>query len=239
MKNLKQKNKLIMVVLLIILFAIILTLTGCGKSSNFSVDEILQYMSDKYGEDFTYIEPIDINQPTASSLSIFVESKNYPNKKIFAKCISSVKSDKKRFCDNFISYIYEDATRDLLTNISTTVYPDAKIRYVVDSTVASSYSDDGKLTFEKYLSRERSSISYTIVLPPEHDSTIYKEELANLCKLFKENKVVCSVTIVYLKDDSQFETFITDGKYDDYNGYKLRGDIRVDQNFDIAFEEWR
>lgn len=87
MKNLKQKNKLIMVVLLIILFAIILTLTGCGKSSNFSVDEILQYMSDKYGEDFTYIEPIDINQPTASSLSIFVESKNYPNKKIFAKWI--------------------------------------------------------------------------------------------------------------------------------------------------------
>lgn len=231
--------KFLKILTVVIMLGLVLTtLAGCGKKTNFSVDEILQYMSDKYGEDFTYIEPIDINQPTASSLSIFVESKNYPNKKIFAKCISSAKSDKKRFCDNFISYIYEDATRDLLTNISTTVYPDAKIRYVVDSTIASSYSDDGKLTFEKYLSRERSSIIYTIVLPPEHDSTIYKEELANLCKLFKENKVVCSVTIVYLKDDSQFEKFITDGKYD-YNGYKLRGDIIVDQNFDIAFEEWR
>ena len=233
-----KKKFLSMVLIIVMLVGIIFTLTGCGKSSNFSVDEIIQYMSNKYGENFTYIEPIDINQPTASSLAIFVENENYPNKKIYAKCI--LENGEKRFSDNFTTYIYEDDTREILTKLSKSVYPDAKIRYALSdyNTAASSYSDDGKLTFKEYLSRSSSSINYMILLPPDHDNTIYKEELANLCELFKENKVVCSVTIVYLKDDSQFEKFITDGEYD-YNGYKLRGHIRVDENFDIAFEEWR
>lgn len=233
-----KKKLLSLALIFIMLVGAMYTLAGCGKKSNFSVDEILQYMSDKYGEDFTYVEPIDINQPTASSLAIFVENENYPNKRIFAKCI--LENGEKRFCDNFITYIYEDDTREILTKLSKSVYPDAQIRYSLGNynTSPSSYSNDGKLTFEKYLSRTNSSISYVIGLPSSHDDTIYKEEVEKLCELFKENKVVCSVTIVYLKDDSQFEKFITDGEYD-YNGYKLRGDISVNQNFDIEFEEWR
>lgn len=70
-----MKRKIISIVLIVVvLIGIVITLTGCGKSSKFSVDEILQYMSDKYGENFTYIGPVDNNQPTASSLAIFVEN---------------------------------------------------------------------------------------------------------------------------------------------------------------------
>ena len=231
-----SKKILSLALIFIMLVGAMYTLAGCGKSSNFSVDEILQYMSDKYGENFTYIEPIDIYQPTASSLAIFVGNENYPNERIFAKCI--LKNGEKRFCDNFTTYIYEDDTREILTKLSKSVYPDAKIRYSIGLTAPSSYSDDGKLTFEEYLARTKSSINYVIGLPSSHDDTIYKEEVEKLRELFKENKVVCSVTIVYLKDDSQFEKFITNGKYD-YNGYKLRGDIEIGENFEIEFEEWR
>ena len=234
-----MKKKIISIVLIIVmLVGTIIALTGCGKNSKFSVDEILQYMSDKYGENFTYIEPIDINQPTASSLAIFVENKNYPNKKIYAKCI--LDNGEKKFFDNFLTYIYEDDTREILTELSKSVYPDAQIRYSLGNynTSPSSYSNDGESTFEEYLSRTRSSISYVIVLPSSHDDTIYKGEVEKLRELFEENKVVCSVSIIYLKDDLQFEKFITDGEYD-YNGYKLRGDIRVNENFDIEYEEWR
>lgn len=210
-----------------------------SKSTKFSVEEILQYLSNKYGEEFTYLEPINANQPTATSFAIFVENENYPNKRIYAKCVASNNTDEKKFSDNFISFIYEDATRDLLTKITATVYPDAKFKYVLSDTAASSYSGENKLTFEEYLSHTSSSINYMILLPSNHDDSIYKEELEKLCELFKDNKVTCGVTIAYAKDDSQFESFITDSWTGEYAEYKLRGDIEIGENFEIEFEEWR
>jgi hypothetical protein len=237
------KKTLIRVICLMMSTIIMIGVSGCmssnSKSAKFSVDEILQYMSEKYGEEFTYLEPIDSNQPTATSLSIFVESANYPNKKIYAKCIASDNGSEKRFSDNFISIVYEDATKELLTNITTSVYPDAKINYELSETSASTYSGDGRMTFEEFLSKTASSISYAFILPPEHDNTIYKEESKKLFELFKKNNVVCSVTIAYAEDDMQFEDFLTGQWRSESIDYKLRGRIRVGESFEVEFEEWR
>ena len=55
------------------------------KSPKFSTDDIIKYMNEKYGVTFTYIEPVDANQPTATSLAIFLEEPTHPGKRIFAK----------------------------------------------------------------------------------------------------------------------------------------------------------
>lgn len=229
---------------LIITFIIMIGVCGCmnNKVPKFTVDEILNYMNDKYCEEFSYIEPVDNSQPTSSSLAVFLESSNYPGKKITAKCVLSQNSDEKRYSDNYLSYVYEDDTRELLESMSISIYPDAKVRYTLNGGAPSSSSDssdDGKLSFEDYISSTKSSIEYMILLPPDHDTTKSKNESDKLCECFKKNNVVCSVSIVYAKDDSQFDNFDTNVWVNNHIESKLHGDIIIGNDFEIAFEEWR
>lgn len=223
-------------------FSLIIMIGVCGcmeKTPKFSVDDIVKYMDEKYGADFRYIEPVDSNQPTATSLAVFLEESTHPGKKIFAKCVLSAYTGEKTFSDNYTSYLYEEKTRSLLSSICTEVYPDAKIRYAVDITSPSSYSSDSMPTFEEYISRTKSSISFLILLSETHDISISKEEAQRLCSALMDRKVACSVTIAYANDNSQYENFATDKWDNTHEQYKLRGDLRIGESNAIEFEEWR
>ena len=213
---------------------------GCKNNPKFTVDEILEYMNEKYDEEFTYIRPADVYQPTKESFEIFMASDKYPDEEIFAKCIYNSETGEKRFLDNYVSYIYEDEVRDLLTELTQEVYADAKVRYVPLYWTASTNSDEDIPTLEQYLSRTYSSISYMILLPDEHDVTLYKEEMNALIEKLEEKKVVCSITIAYSNDRTQYDSFVTDDwPNSEHLIYKLHGDIRIGEDFEIEFEEWR
>lgn len=223
-------------------FALVLMIGVCGcmeKTPKFSIDEVVQYMNKKYGVEFKYLEPVDSNQPTASSLAVFLETSNLPGKRVFAKCVISGNTGEKSFSDNYTSYLFEDETRSLLTSITTEVYPDAKIRYAIDLTAPSSYSSDSMPTFSNYISRSKSSISYMILLSDTHDTALSKEESQKLCSLLKEKKVACSITIAYANEKSQYENFVIDKWDNTHEQYKLRGDLRIGDSYDVEFEEWR
>lgn len=209
------------------------------KSPKFSADDIVKYMNDKYGMSFNYVEPVDANQPTASSLAIFVEEPAHPGTRIFAKCVLSANTGEKNYSDNYTSYLYEEDTRSLLTSISTEVYPDAKIRYTVDLTSPSSYSGNSMPTFEEYISRTKSSISFMILLSDTHDTSTNKEEAQKLCSLLLERKVACSVTIAYANNKNQYENFVNDNWDNTREQYRLRGDLRIGESNAVEFEEWR
>lgn len=237
------KRNFTRVICLMISAIFMIGVCGCMNTSTnnpkFTVDEILQYMNEKYGEEFTYIEPVDVNQPTASSFSIFVENESYPDKKIYAKCLFNTDTGEKQFCDNYVSFMYEDDVRTVLTELSQEVYGDAKVRYALNDTAASSDSTEDIPSLEQYLSRTSSAISYMILLPDEHDEALYKEELEALRDALKKKKVVCSITIAYSKDRAQYDSFVTDKWTNEHVVYKLRGDVRIGEDFEIKFEEWR
>lgn len=211
---------------------------GCKNNPNFTVDEILEYMNEKYDEEFTYIRPADIYQPTSDSFEIFVASDKYPDDMIYAKCLLNTETGEKRFCDNYVLYIYEDEVRDLLTELTQEVYADAKVRY---APIYAAATDSSKRipSLEQYLSRSSSSIDYMILLPDEHDETLYKEELNALCMALKEKKVVCDITIAYSNDRAHYDSFVTDKWPNEHVIYKLRGDIGIGEDFEIELEEWR
>lgn len=216
---------------------------GCMNTSTnnpkFTVDEILRYMNEKYGEEFTYIEPVDVNQPTASSFAVFVTTGRFENEKIFVECVLNTADQSKTYTDNYHSYLYKEETRKLLTDLTVSIYPDAKVRYAIEKKSSSSDDSVGILSFEDYLSRSSSSISYMIMLSPDHDTSTYKEEFEMLFEKFKENGVVCRVTIAYAEDANQYDTFVCDAWTSEFEKYKLHGNILINSNFDIVFEEWR
>lgn len=213
---------------------------GCKNNPNFTVDEILEYMNEKYDEEFTYIRPADLYEPESDSFEIFVASDKYPDDMIYAKCLLNTETGEKRFLDNYVSYIYEDEVRDLLTELTQEVYTDAKVRYVPIYKTASTHSSEGIPTLEQYLSRTYSSISYMILLPNEHDETLYKEEMNALIEKLKEKKVVCSITIAYSNDRTQYDSFVTDyWPNSEHLIYKLHGYIGIEENFEIEYENWR
>jgi len=213
---------------------------GCKNNANFTVDEILEYMNEKYDEEFTYIRPADLYEPESDSFEIFVASDKYPDDMIYAKCLLNTETGEKWFCDNYVSYIYEDEVRTLVTELTHEVYADAKVRYVPLYGAASSDSNEEIPTLEQYLSRTSSSIDYMIMLPDEYDETLYKEEMNALIEKLEEKKIVCGVTVVYSNDRTQYDSFVTNERPNfEHLTYKLRGHVRIGENYEIEFEEWR
>ena len=212
---------------------------GCKNNANFTVDEILEYMNEKYDEEFTYIRPADVYQPREYSFEIFVASDKYPDEEIFAKCIYNSETGEKRFCDNYVSYIYEDEVRDLLTKLTQEVYPDAKVKYTPLTKTASSNSNEEIPTLEQYLSKSSSSIEYIILLPDEHDATLYKDELNALREKLEKKKVACMINIFYSNDHNQYDSFVTDIWTNENISCKLRGYVRIGEDFEIKYESWR
>lgn len=230
--NLKRKI-LSIAIITIMLTELMFTLAGCKSDKpKYTVDEIIQYMSEKYGEEFTYIESVSINQPNA----IFVKSSKYSDELIFAKCFID-EDNTKRFCDNYAGIKYKDLTNKYVTDAAKSVYPDSKVRYTVDKTAASAF-DDQVLSFDEYISKTSSSINFMIILPTSHDDSVYESECAQLCKILKEKGIVCGFTIAYSKDAQQFSDFNTDDEFSQNHVYKLRGDIRLGEDFSVEYEEW-
>ena len=209
------------------------------KKSKFTTDEILQYMEQKYDENFTYVKPKDADQPGAYSLSVFLKNEKYPERLILAECRLTEVNGEKSFSDNYCSIMYEDQTRELFTQISKSVFPDSKTRYIVEKNISTSNTEGTVDPFEKFLSSESSCLSFTVLVEPGHGSDKKEQELRSLCDLLIQKKIVCSVKIVFSDDTEQFETFSCDEYEELSNNYEAIGMAIIGKDLEVAKIEWR
>jgi len=211
---------------------------SCKNNPKFTVDEILEYMNEKYDEEFIYIDDVDGNQPNKYSYSIYVKTELYPEKKILAECrVSDIKNE-KTFSDNFDAIIYEDDVRSILTNITNKVYPNAKVRYIVEPLISSSYVKDATQSVEEFLVRNP-IVSFTVLMEPEHDIEEKEEEIQKLCDYLIEAKIPCSFTVRYSDDENAFENF----KVNEYEPFSQKvnafGSVEINRDYTISYIEWR
>lgn len=236
-------KEFIRAITLIVAVIMMIGVCGCmnigGKKNRFSVDEILQYMNQKYDENFIYVEPKDADQPKAYSLSIFLKNEKYPERLILAECRLTDVNGEKSFSDNYYSVKYEEQTRELFTQISKNVFPNSKTRYIVERNVSTSNDKESVNSFEDYLSLESSFLSFTVLVEPEHKLDTKEQELQSLCDLLKQKKIVCSVKIVYSNDNEQFETFSCDEYKELSNNYEAIGMAIIGDDFEVTKIEWR
>ena len=105
--------------------------TGCMNNKESVVDKMVSYMNEKYDDHFEYSAPFG-GGPDATSTHIIVSSEKYPEAEIWVEYYT--KDSNEIFADNYVSYKYEEQTRNALQNLLEDVFDsEIKLRYGVGS----------------------------------------------------------------------------------------------------------
>ena len=167
-----------------LLLSIMMGVSGCMMSSQWKIDQMLEHMHEKYGDDvFTY-DHITGGYLGSSTTSYIVYSQRFPNRPI--KVNATKTDDGVFYWDTYVSVKYEQQTRELLTQRMEQVFgKNCYVEYVYNpNNAAVSGPDGGNRSFEEYIAHNGSlPFSVTVNLIPEKgDETMVrvKEVLADV-----------------------------------------------------------
>ena len=172
------------VILICLLLFFIIGVSGCMMSSQWKIDQMLEHMHEKYGDDvFTY-DHITGGYLGSSTTSYIVYSQRFPNRPI--KVNATKTDDGVFYWDTYVSVKYEQQTRELLTQRMEQVFgKNCYVRYVYNpNNAAVSGPDGGNRSFEEYIAHN-GSLNFGVIVNfiPENGDEIMaqvKEVLADI-----------------------------------------------------------
>ncbi len=193
-------RNLISKAILLCISAILMTgVTGCMSNESY-VDKMVAYMNEKYDDTFEYSAPYG-GGPGATSTQIVVKSEKYPDAQIWVEYYTE--DGKDIFADNYVSYKYEEQTRDVLQKLLTDVFQsDVKLRYTVGTKgVLNNFTDN--TTFDEYASDSASRIGFRAFIFDTGSATSNAE--SKLKEALEESGYVLSGLVFITDDKAAFE----------------------------------
>jgi hypothetical protein len=173
------------------------------------------------------------------SLTLRLEPEKYPGEIILASCELKKDGDKvkKAFDDNYMDLVFEEQTRELLEKITKEVYGECKVFYSRNEFELLPVEIGPKTKFSEYTSYGISKI-YEIVLDNSQDLNKKDEQVLKLMEKLKENEIVISVSIEYLKDDNVYNKIVI---WDDIprmgkGWFHSKTDISMDSEYNYEYE---
>lgn len=193
----------------------ILTGYGCMKKSdnkiNFTQQKMIDYMTDKYNESFSFISVYGGN-PGTDVHKILVSSESYPEKEI---CVV-YDSFNDFYSDNYLGIKYEDETREYLKRILSGCFDgEVFVHYNADN-LAMTENGNKNTTFNEYISSVQSGITFTAIVSTKRTSDENDLLMNNLQKALAEAGICCNGSIYFASDDFDIG-YLTDETY--YNEY--------------------
>jgi len=140
------------VVIIALISTMMIGLSGCMfiQNGNSIYKQMVEYMEEKYGEEFTFIEATGTNKIKGSSQrEATVSTERFPREQI------SVMADKDEdgnyyFRDNYVSFLLRDEIEKLLTEIAAPIYKDCKV--IFDANTPVYPEETGKeITMDEYI----------------------------------------------------------------------------------------
>ena len=211
---------------------------GCMKKDKLSVDNCLEYMKNKYDEEFEYSGPYDDFQPTSRTLKIFVKNKKYPDSEIL---VIEEKNGEGTVChDNYVAIKYEKDVIDLFKNVAAEIYGECRVIYSVDDIFYLSDSFDNSTVFTEYTSKQSSNISVSVLLPPDHNREFKENELNQVYQKLCENSMVCTFNVYYVNNTELYGSLNSEEEMMlESEWYDHKGQLVIDDDYSIETEMWR
>lgn len=201
-------------------------------------------MEEKYGEDFTFIEPTGTNKIKGlSRREAVVSTERFPKEQI------SVMADKDEngnyyFRDNYVSFLLRDEIEKYFTEIVTPIYKDCKVIFDADTPV---YPEEtGKeITLEEYL--KWGSPDIYICLGPNVDVEKKDEDIEKLRLKLKEKEIPCDIVVWYFKEDILSDlNHINYGRYKNHSIREIREELKTigvfsmkSSTYEFFISDWR
>lgn len=175
--------------------------TGCMNNKESVVDKMVAYMNKKYDDHFEYSAPFG-GGPDSTSTQIIVTSEKYPEAEIWVEYYT--KDSNEIFADNYVSYKYEEQTRELLQTLLNDVFhSNVKLQYGVGTKgTVNNFTD--RTSFEEYASSPASRIGFrAFVMDDGMAISIAENELKEAI----ENSGFVLSGLIFITDDATcFET---------------------------------
>lgn len=192
---------------------------------------MVEYMEEKYGEEFTFIEATGTNKIKGSSQrEATVSTERFPREQI------SVMADKDEdgnyyFRDNYVSFLLRDEIEKLLTEIAAPIYKDCKV--IFDANTPVYPEETGKeITMDEYI--KWGSLNIYICLGPGADVEKKDEDIEKLRLKLKEKGVSCSILLWYFKDDKLGGIDHSNyRRYRNYSDSEIREELKTIGVFDM------
>ena len=175
--------------------------TGCMNNKESAVDKMVAYMNEKYDDHFEYSAPFG-GGPDATSTQIIVTSEKYPKAQIWVEYYT--KDGNEIFADNYVSYKYEEQTRELLQTLLNDVFrSDVKLQYGVGTKgTVNNFTDN--TSFEEYASSSASRIGFRAFVMDDGSAISIAE---NELKEAIENSGFVLSGLIFITDNAtRFET---------------------------------
>lgn len=202
---------------------------------DYSIEKCIDYLNNKYNEEFYYLRPYDDFQPTESTMKLFFGNPKYPDAEIL---VLASRTNSIKYSDNYLSFVYENRVRDLLKEISEEVYGECKLIYEVNKAVALPDNFGKETTFEEFVSSTRSVISVKLFLKPGYVMTDKKEKLDKVYQLLCNKKVICIYKVYYTASEEQYNSINSSIDITRNKDFLSTGDFFMDDDYSIYIHSW-
>lgn len=159
------------IIMAILLAVLVLGGYGCMKKGQNIDDGALEYMKQKYSEEFEYVGPWGSSYATPGIRQILVSCDSLPDKEVLV--VISGDGKEESYSDNYMDYLYEEQTNDYITKIANNYFSDIKV--IIG--VVYSPSADGVVPstrFEDYILNENQVVNATIDIEDSDEEIIMK-----------------------------------------------------------------
>ncbi len=222
-------------VLLLVCLLSSMCFCGCRKGSQFSVDDTLKHLKDRYGEEFTYVEDYDAFQPAGGGYEFYVSCKSIPDQKIYVKVIRDGQGF--RYVDNYLAAKYFADTETAIRKLAEAVYgSDINLIFRLTKNMAVADSDvDPDMTLQDFWTNEKFDLSCCVKIKPDQGLEKKDAKLDILEKLIKAAKMYVRFSIYYMNSETAYINDSTSPAAKDYDEHAI---LEIGEGLETKMKEW-
>lgn len=185
--------------------------SGCmfGKRKVFTLEQITEYMGQKYNDTFT-VKGKDLQSPFDDKTLLALYSENL-GVNIKVNYQSENSKIEEALTDNYMSYVLKPDVEALLQPMAEEIYGTVKVFYVLNSNPF--FEPLGPETTADQLLSSGEPIDLVVLLPPDTDR--YQERGEALTQKMREEGYHPLLTILYLNDEDAYAS-ANSKNYNDY-----------------------
>ena len=186
-------------------------ISGCGfkKRKIFTLEQITEYMGQKYNDTFT-VRGTDLQSPFEDKTLLVLYSEKL-GVNIYVYYQSENHNIEEALTDNYMSYVLKPDIEALLQPMAEEIYGTVKVFYVLNSNPF--FEPLGPETTADQLLSSGELVSLVVLLPPDTDR--YQERGEALVQKMREKGYRPFLTILYLNDEGAYASADSQN-YNDY-----------------------
>lgn len=201
-------------------------------------DVLMEYISDKYDDEFTYIS-VTGGSLGSKENSIIVSSEKYPDNNIIVRR-TVMDNGEIVFQDNYMAVVFKEDVEDAINVAVNEVYSNYKVIYKpTQSPLSQNIGPDTNLN--DYLSDTASRLMAVVFIDSEGQKENRDENLERFRRSLKDNGIIIGASLIFLDGDRV--QAINEYNYDEYMWKDelsdMRCDFSLDGDFEFIYADWR